>query len=309
MAMLALLVLATSTAATAPRSRTFGRGIPNHPFTDTETEIYNHTLAAGSTSGMVTHFWSTACGAGVSFKAGIDSGRTTYRYYIDGETTASVVFTPREAAGVIFDPVGECNDPSCTHPAPGGDTPRPRGGPGNDSRHDEYKIGGRGQTCDEACAADGHQCNPSLNPNGTTATDLGEMMAGLVEFDTGAKCKITQQLWWAHDQPSYVWAANNSNYGKCLGTRDVPAQTWCNGSHPLVRRLCRCVGGNDDAPAAGAAAAELSGSSWARDKAALMAAHPAVTFPGPTGLDTVSAKVPWGTEWLGKTSDMDGYCE
>ena len=54
---------------------------------------------------MVTHFWSTACGAGVSFKGGLDSGVTIYRYYIDGETEASAVFNPREVAGVVFDPI------------------------------------------------------------------------------------------------------------------------------------------------------------------------------------------------------------
>ena len=192
-------LLLGAAAASAARPRTFGKGIPNHEFTEIEQEIYNHTLAAGSTSGMVNHFWSTACGAGASFAGGLDSGRTIYRYYIDGETTASVVFTPRQAAGVIFDPIGECNDPSCTHPAPG-PTPSPSGGPGNDTRHDEYKIGGRGETCDQACAMDGHTCNPQLDPNGTASADLGEMMAGLVEFDTGAKCKVDGEPWFAHDQ-------------------------------------------------------------------------------------------------------------
>jgi hypothetical protein len=55
--------------------------------------------------------------------------------------------------------LGECNDPSCTHPAPGGLTPSSGPGrhrhPGNDTRHDEYKIGGGwGETCDTACASE-----------------------------------------------------------------------------------------------------------------------------------------------------------
>ena len=59
------------TAAYAARA--FGTGIPNHPFTDVEAEIFNHSLPPTSTVGMVTHFWSTACGAGVSFQGGVDT--------------------------------------------------------------------------------------------------------------------------------------------------------------------------------------------------------------------------------------------
>ena len=131
-----LLLLLGISSTMALRPRTFGRGIPNHLFTDIEDEIFNHTLPASSASGMITHFWSTACGAGESFKEGIGSGRTIHRYYIDGESTASVVFTPREAAGIIFVPVGECNDPSCTHTASGGHST-----PGNGTGTDEYVIG------------------------------------------------------------------------------------------------------------------------------------------------------------------------
>ena len=46
------------------------------------------------------------------------------------------------------------------------------------------------------------------------------------------------------------------------------------------------------------------------EKAALLdldAAAPSAPSGTPGGLDLVSAKVPWGTEWIGKTSDMDGY--
>jgi len=64
--LLGIVLLPTTMASAMPK--TFGKGIPNHPFTDVEVELFNHTLSAGSASGMVTHFWSTACGAGVSFK-------------------------------------------------------------------------------------------------------------------------------------------------------------------------------------------------------------------------------------------------
>eukprot|EP01046_Picozoa_sp_COSAG06_P047895 COSAG06_NODE_7053_length_2655_cov_4.975352_1_plen_159_part_10 len=119
MRLLGLLAAAGSAVdAAAGMPRTFGKGIPNHPFTTTEVELYNHTLSAGASSGMINHFWSTACGKGVSFKGGLDSGAAIYRYYIDGEAEASIVFTPRDVAGVIFDPIGECDNPGCTHPAP-----------------------------------------------------------------------------------------------------------------------------------------------------------------------------------------------
>ena len=165
-------------------------------------ELYNHTLSAGSSSGMITHFWSTACGAGVSFKGGVDSGVAIYRYYVDGEAEASVVFTPRDVAGVIFDPIGECEGPTCTHPAPDGASPTPS--PSTAPRHDEYVIGDRGATCDEACASEHRTCNPVINPPGINPVDLGEMMADLVEYDVGARCTVDDNPWFAADQPSYV---------------------------------------------------------------------------------------------------------
>ena len=45
--------------------------------------------------GVMTHFWST-CGPEVE-------GLQLVRYYVDGETTASIAFTPPLAAGVGFD--------------------------------------------------------------------------------------------------------------------------------------------------------------------------------------------------------------
>ena len=57
-----------------------------------------HECAVGFNDGHVgvmTHFWST-CGPEV--EAGL-----LVRYYVDGETTASIAFTPPLAAGVGFD--------------------------------------------------------------------------------------------------------------------------------------------------------------------------------------------------------------
>ena len=170
-----------------------------------QVELYNHTLSADATSGMITHFWSTACGAGVSFKAALDSGVAIYRYYIDGETKASIEFTPRDVAGVIFDPIGECNSPTCTHPVPG-TSPAPGPSPNATARRDEYVIGDRGASCDEACSTDRRKCNPVINPPGTEPGDLGGMMADLVRYDTGAQCVVDNMPWWAPDQPSYVCA-------------------------------------------------------------------------------------------------------
>jgi hypothetical protein len=153
---------------------------------------------------MITHFWSTACGAGVSFKGGLDSGVAIYRYYIDGEAEASIVFTPRDVAGVIFDPIGECDGPTCTHPAPSGASPAPGPNPSTAPRRDEYVIGDRGATCDETCAGEHRKCNPVINPPGSHPGDLGEMMADLLEYDVGARCAVDDKPWWAADQPSYV---------------------------------------------------------------------------------------------------------
>ena len=75
-------------------------------------------------------------------------------------------------------------------------------------------------------------------------------------------------------------AKNNTNYGMCLGVASMPTNTVCNGSHPLVDRMCRCDRGH----VTGGVLSNLAGA-----------------------LDGPDARIPWGTEWLGRTSDMDGY--
>jgi hypothetical protein len=105
-------------------------------------------------------------------------------------------------------------------------------------------------------------------------------MAHLVRMDTGASCELDPEEWWAPDQPSYVWASNNTNYGKCLGYTGIPPLVPCDASHPLVNRMCRCSPSLD----------------------------PTDAFKAPPpSIDGVDAAVPWGTEWLGRTSDMDGF--
>jgi hypothetical protein len=42
---------------------TFGKGIPNFPVVpDEEREIFSYNISDVLSMGLVTHFWSTACG-------------------------------------------------------------------------------------------------------------------------------------------------------------------------------------------------------------------------------------------------------
>lgn len=59
-----------------------------------ETVIFAHSINTTSQVGVMTHFWSTA-------PPGVLDG-VTVRYYVDGETTASVQFQPFFASGVGF---------------------------------------------------------------------------------------------------------------------------------------------------------------------------------------------------------------
>lgn len=196
-------------------------------------------------------------------------GIATYRYYIDGEQEASIVFTPRMAVGMGFPPAGTS----------GG------GGGGGGSRDDEFVIGGRGQSCDDACRGTLRHCNPVLEPDNRTGT-LGDFMSRLVRYDTGAACSVDSTPWWAEDQPSYVWDPSDGNYGKCLGTFGTPRLSSCNSSFPKVQRLCRC---SPDAYEDSTPGQEFGLRSIGSEE------------------NSPSAPVPWGTGWIGKTSDMDGY--
>ena len=58
-----------------------------------QLDVFNHTVSAGSTFGVMTHFW---CTGGPALDAAV------WRYYIDGEKVASIQFTSAMAAGVGF---------------------------------------------------------------------------------------------------------------------------------------------------------------------------------------------------------------
>jgi hypothetical protein len=119
--MAALLALAAALLGSAAlvvaqqqqqQQQAFGIGVPNFPINaDSESEVWSYSLAPGVAVGMVTHFWSTACG-GRSIDWATESGIAVYRFYIDGEANASVVFQPRMAVGLGFDPNGLQSSPA-----------------------------------------------------------------------------------------------------------------------------------------------------------------------------------------------------
>jgi len=61
--------------------------------TETEQFIFNQHVTPGNT-GVMTHYWTT-------YPSNVDNG-VVVRYYIDGETTASIEFEPSLACGVGF---------------------------------------------------------------------------------------------------------------------------------------------------------------------------------------------------------------
>ena len=106
----ALAALALLPAPASALDRVWSMGIPNFPFSGTETELYNHTLAPGSAMGVVNHMWGCACG-GRSIDWRTEGGIAIYRLYVDGEATASLSWTMREAVGLgDFDPAAGADD-------------------------------------------------------------------------------------------------------------------------------------------------------------------------------------------------------
>eukprot|EP00042_Codosiga_hollandica_P029172 m.158762 g.158762 ORF g.158762 m.158762 type:complete len:435 (-) comp53003_c0_seq2:32-1336(-) len=71
----------------------FGTGLSNGEVTTEEVAIFTHKIASGAT-GVMTHFWVTT-------PVGI-ADETIIRYYVDGETNASIAFNPPLAAGIGF---------------------------------------------------------------------------------------------------------------------------------------------------------------------------------------------------------------
>eukprot|EP00038_Savillea_parva_P021744 m.35942 g.35942 ORF g.35942 m.35942 type:complete len:537 (+) comp5344_c0_seq1:199-1809(+) len=268
-----LLAHARVASSDLPPPQTFGRGIPNFPFSTEEQVIFEHTLSPGSVMGAITHMWSTACGTNANpNEFTTNSGVLLYRVYVDGEEEASIELTPRMATGIGFPP--STNGGSGSGGGGGGS------GSHDETRADEFVMGARGQDCMDACTSRNMVCDGNVSA-GLDSAYLGDFMSKLVRMDTGASCVQDTQPWWAPDQPSYVWAKNNSNYGRCLGFSNVPPVVPCNGSHPLVNRMCRCT-------------SRSSGRGLR-------------SLAPPPAVDGVDAPVPWGTEWLGRTSDMDGY--
>jgi len=72
---------------------TFGTGLSQQQITTAEREIFNHTLSSTGEFGTMTHWWATG-DVIVDF--------AVWRYYVDGETTASIQFASYMAAGVGF---------------------------------------------------------------------------------------------------------------------------------------------------------------------------------------------------------------
>jgi len=89
-----------------PRPRTFGSAHPNIAFSASkETELFSYNITDSSTShGVINHWWSTACG-GRDVDYATEGGISIYRFYIDGESTPSIVISPREASMIFFDPL------------------------------------------------------------------------------------------------------------------------------------------------------------------------------------------------------------
>ena len=70
-----------------------GTGCSQCTLSPNETTFFSHVLPAGAT-GMMNHFWVTAKQA--------DLADAVYNYYIDGESSPSISFTPGMACGVGF---------------------------------------------------------------------------------------------------------------------------------------------------------------------------------------------------------------
>lgn len=101
---------------------TFGYGLSSGSITPKEQHVFQHNVAPGDV-GVMTHFWITyehavcalcfvccalrCCVLSVSLlSVALNASQADYgtiiRYYVDGETNASIVFTPSLACGVGF---------------------------------------------------------------------------------------------------------------------------------------------------------------------------------------------------------------
>jgi len=83
-------VSVASAAGTGPL-KTFGTGRSAFHIAGAETSLFQYTLSDSGDVGVMTHFWTTG-----------DTDDAVFRYYIDGESTASIEFVASKAAGAIY---------------------------------------------------------------------------------------------------------------------------------------------------------------------------------------------------------------
>ena len=76
---------------------TIGTGLSGGTVTAEEQVLFNHTAIH---PGLMTHFWTAGR---ATFDDITPFDNITWRYYIDGEAEASIVFQPSLACGTGFD--------------------------------------------------------------------------------------------------------------------------------------------------------------------------------------------------------------
>jgi hypothetical protein len=109
-------------------------------------------------------------------------------------------------------------------------------------RYKEYYLGGRNKNCNQVCTLQRLVCVQQMEP--------AEIMPAFRFFSASKNCVESSRDWWAQDQPCYVSDSNDPRGLQCLGVNNIPkAGPLCSGSHPAVKRLCRCI---DQAAAAAA---------------------------------------------------------
>lgn len=80
-------------AALEPVPAVIGTGMSQAKLTSTETELFSHTVSQEGAWAYLNHFWAAGSP---------EVDRAIFRYYVDGERNASVVFSPALACGVGF---------------------------------------------------------------------------------------------------------------------------------------------------------------------------------------------------------------
>jgi len=82
-------VVGTISVSAIPYS-TFGIGLSQYHLSNQAKELFSYNVSEGSSHGVMTHFWCTG-------DHEIDT--SIFSYYIDGESTPSIVFTPFMVVG------------------------------------------------------------------------------------------------------------------------------------------------------------------------------------------------------------------